>query len=205
MPSSRQVASVSSAGLAVEQRVLALHGRDRVDGVRPADRLGRGLGQAEVAHLAALDQPPHRAHRLLDRHLGVDAVLVVEIDHVDAEAREARVAGLRHVGGAAVHEVAPCRRALWTWPNLVASTTPFRRPLSARPSSVSFCPQPYMSEESRKSTPRSRAAWMTRDRLLVVALAVGARHGHQAEADGGDAEAVLAESAMLHWMLLAHA
>jgi hypothetical protein len=48
-----------------------------MDGVRAADRLGRGLRQAQVAHLAGRHQLPHRPDRLLDRHVGVDAVLVV--------------------------------------------------------------------------------------------------------------------------------
>ena len=53
---------------------------------------GRGLGQAEVAHLALLHQLGHGAHRLLDRRVGVDAVLVVEVDHLDAEPLQALVA-----------------------------------------------------------------------------------------------------------------
>src|SRR3977135_3795974 len=50
---------------------------------------------------------------------------------------------------------------VFTWPNLVATTTPSRRPRSALPSSVSLCPQPYMSAESRKLMPWSSAWWMT--------------------------------------------
>ena len=49
----------------------------------------RRLGQAEVADLAGLDQLGHRADGLLDRHRLVDAVLVVEVDVVDAEPLQA--------------------------------------------------------------------------------------------------------------------
>ena len=52
-----------------------------------AQRLRSRLGQAEVAHLARFHQPRHRAHRVLDRHVRVDAVQVVEVDGVDAELR----------------------------------------------------------------------------------------------------------------------
>src|SRR5207249_880783 len=48
-----------------------------------------------------------------------------------------------------------------TWPNFVVTTTRSRRPRIARPRSSSLWPKPYMSEESRKLTPRSRARWTT--------------------------------------------
>ena len=47
-----------------------------VDGVRPADGPHAGLGEAEVAHLARLDELLDDAGDVLDRHLPVDAVLV---------------------------------------------------------------------------------------------------------------------------------
>ena len=52
----------------------------------------RRLGQAEVAHLASPHQLRHRADGVLDRRVGIDAVLVVEIDHVDPESPQAVVA-----------------------------------------------------------------------------------------------------------------
>src|SRR5712691_10096597 len=58
--------------------------------------------ESQISHLAGLDEFRHRAHRLLDRHLGVDAVQIIEIDRLDAELLEARVAGLAHVFGPAV-------------------------------------------------------------------------------------------------------
>ena len=67
-------------GIAAPERVLGLQRRDRMGRVGAADRLRRRLGEAEVAHLALLDQLGHRADRLLDRHLGIDPVLVVEVD-----------------------------------------------------------------------------------------------------------------------------
>src|SRR6266850_2349415 len=47
------------------------------------------------------------------------------------------------------------------WPNLVVTTTWSRRPRIARPSNSSLWPKPYMSEESRKLTPKSRARCTT--------------------------------------------
>src|SRR5712691_8127436 len=84
------------------QRILGLQRGDRMDPGCALERLRPGLREAEIAHLAGLDQPRHRAHRLLDRHVRVDAVQVVEVDVVDAELREARLAGGAHVLGPAV-------------------------------------------------------------------------------------------------------
>ena len=50
-----------------------------------------------MSDLARLDQALHRAPGLLDRHRAIDAVLVVEVDHVDAESAQRRVARLDHV------------------------------------------------------------------------------------------------------------
>src|SRR5262245_8143361 len=54
--------------------------------VRTADRCLACLGQSEEADFAGLLQLRHGANRLLDRHARIDAVLVVDIDRIDAEA-----------------------------------------------------------------------------------------------------------------------
>ena len=71
--------------VACPQRPLALQRRDRMNGTRPLDGLGARLGQAEIAHLAGLDQLGHRADGVLDRDIGVDPVLVIEVDVVDTQ------------------------------------------------------------------------------------------------------------------------
>ncbi len=102
MPSWRSVGRMSVSGSRDPQRVLGLQGRDRVHGVGPADGGRRRLGQAEVADLAGGDQFAHGAHGLLDRRVGVDPVLVVEVDVVDAQPGQRGVTGLPHVLGATV-------------------------------------------------------------------------------------------------------
>ena len=72
-------------GVARPQRIFALHGRDRVNRMRPADRLRARLGEPKRAHFARLDEIGHRANRILDRHGWIDAVLIEEIDYIDAE------------------------------------------------------------------------------------------------------------------------
>ena len=80
--------------LAIEQREFALHRGDRVDRMGPPEPLRPRLAEPDKPHLAALDEPAHRADRLLDRHVGIDPVLVIEVDHIEPEPLQARVAGL---------------------------------------------------------------------------------------------------------------
>src|SRR5438045_4766391 len=76
-----------------------------------ADALRPGLAQAEMPDLALFDEPRHCADRILDRHRLIDPVLVIEIDDIDPEPLEARIACLRDIGGAAVDAVGAARLA----------------------------------------------------------------------------------------------
>ena len=105
-------------------------------------RRRRRLGQAEVAHLPRLDQLGHRADGVLDRRLRIDAVLVVEVDHVHAESLQAGVAALPDVWRVARERrgTRPCGPR--TLANFVARTTRSRRPRIALPTRVSLRPMP---------------------------------------------------------------
>lgn len=48
----------------------------------PADCLGASLRETEMAHLADIDQFPDSAGDVLDRHLGIDTVLIEQINIV---------------------------------------------------------------------------------------------------------------------------
>jgi hypothetical protein len=61
-------------GFAPPQRVLALQRGHRLDSVRTTDRLGAGLGEAEVVDLPLLDELLDGAGDVLDRDVGVHAV-----------------------------------------------------------------------------------------------------------------------------------
>ena len=62
--------------------------------MRTADRLRAGFGKAEVPDLALRDQVLDRAGDLFYRHVGIDSVLVEQVDRLDAEASEGGVGGL---------------------------------------------------------------------------------------------------------------
>src|SRR5208282_1617735 len=60
------------------------------------------FGKTQGAHLALFDQPRHRAYGLFDRRVGIDAMLVVKIDCIDAEAFQAALDRLANVLGLSV-------------------------------------------------------------------------------------------------------
>ena len=68
----------------------------------PADGVGAGFGQADVADLALGHQLGERADGVLDGCVRVDPVLVVQVDVVDAEPLEGSLEGGADVGRAAV-------------------------------------------------------------------------------------------------------
>ena len=75
-----------SLDAAREERPLALQRRDRVHGAGGAQRVGADLAEADVPDLSLRDEFGQPAHGVLDRHVGIAAMHVVEVDVVDAEA-----------------------------------------------------------------------------------------------------------------------
>ena len=67
-----------------------------------ANRLFTCLGKSEVLHFPLLDQVFHCACNLLDRHVGIDAVLVVEVNRIDSQPRERAFDNLLDVLGPAI-------------------------------------------------------------------------------------------------------
>jgi hypothetical protein len=166
-----------------------------VDRVGAAQRFGAGFGQADVAHLALAHQLRHGAHRVLDRRLGIDPVLVVQVDRLDAEPLQRRLAGLAnivrpaaesHVVAVGLAHDAELRR------HDDALSTPGDRPadeflVGADAIDVGGVEQ----RDAAVERPVDGG-----DRLVFVAPAVEFRHAHAAETDGGRFE--LAEPTLLH-------
>ncbi len=88
--------------LAPEEGVLALEGGDGLYGVGAADGVGTSFGEAEVLDLACGDEVFDGPGGVFDGGVGVDAVLVVEVDDVGLEALEGGFDDLLDVFGLAV-------------------------------------------------------------------------------------------------------
>ena len=76
--------------------------RHRLHRVCPPDRLGAGFRQAEVAHLALPDEVLDGAGNVFHRHLGIDPVLVVEVDVIGAKPLQAALDRLADLSRLAV-------------------------------------------------------------------------------------------------------
>jgi len=71
--------------------------------VGTADGCATGLGQAEVPDLSLPDEIVHGAGDVLDGHVGIDAMLVQEVDRIDLESLERCLRDLADVLRPAVH------------------------------------------------------------------------------------------------------
>src|SRR5208283_2030694 len=148
--------------------------------VRAANRTGASLRKAQVANFSFAHQVGHRADGLLDRHLLVDAMLVVEIDVIDTEALERCIAGGAHVFGSAVD------RALAIGQDLVGklgrdnhAVAVFLERFADQLLVVAHAVNVGGVEEI---DPKLDGALKRRDGFDVVARAVKLRHPHASEA-----------------------
>lgn len=76
-------------------------------GLRFAELGTADLAQPEKANLALADQLSHRPNRLGQRHVGVAAMHVVEVDHLDPEPGQAGLHRLANVGAVVADDNVP--------------------------------------------------------------------------------------------------
>src|SRR5947209_7085543 len=75
--------------------------------MRAADRLHSRLGKAEALDLAFPNQLLDRSRHVFDRHVQVDAVLIVEIDRIDFEPLERALCALLDALRPAIYNLLP--------------------------------------------------------------------------------------------------
>lgn len=67
--------------LAFPERIFRLQGRDRMSLRGATDRFRSGLGQGDMADLSFLHEVSHPPNGLFDRDIGIDPMLVEQVDH----------------------------------------------------------------------------------------------------------------------------
>ena len=181
---------------ALEQRVLALEARDRMDGGGATQVRHERFREADVADLARLDELRESSDRLLDRRPRVDAMLLVEVDRLDAEPAQARLARRADVLRASVEPGEPSAGThdaeLRRQHDLVASAAdraPDELLVVAVAVDVGGVEQRHAEIER---------AMDRRDAVGVGGAAVRTRHRHAAEADRRDHGTDASELAFLH-------
>ena len=134
-----------------------------------------------MADLALRDELAHRADRLLDRNVAVDAVLVVEVDVIDTEPAQAFLAGRAHVLRPSVHtplSAVPVVAELGREHDLLAATgdrLADQQLVGLRAIYVRGVDQ--VGAELQRTTHGGLTG-------LLLRRAVGDAHAHAAEADG---------------------
>ena len=169
------------------------HGLHRMSA---ADRGGASLGQAEMLDLALSDQVTDCAHDILDRRIGIDTVLVEEIDRIGTKPPERRLDDLANVCGLAREAVAHMRLRIDIEPEFGGD----HHLVADKPHSLTD--QLFVGERpvDLGSIEEGHAAidgvaHQLDHCALVLGCAVVDAHAHTAEAEGGDGQAAAAEFA----------
>src|SRR5229473_675669 len=168
-----------------------------MDGVGAADGGGRRLRESEKADFPRAHQIRHGAHGLLDWHAAIHAVLVVQVDVIDAEPLERRVARLAHVVSAAVHALPAAVRAAH-----VAE-------LGGEHHAITFAVDRLADQELvgvrtvhigriEERDAQLDGAMDGRKRLVIVAAAVEIRHPHAPEPECRNGQALRTELPLFH-------
>ena len=149
-----------------------------------------------MLHLAGLDQFPHRSGHVLHRHVGVDPVLVKEVDPVGAQALQRGLGDRPDVFGAAVDAL---RRVAAEEPELGGDHDFIaeRGDGLAEQLLVGALAIGFGRVEKGDAT-LERAANQREAGLLVGRGAVAVAQAHAAETECGYLEAALSKNALFH-------
>src|ERR1700732_1492254 len=172
-------------GIARPQRVLRLEGRNGMCGVSAPDRLRSRFGESEPTNFTLFDQAGHCAHCLFDGHVGIDPMLIVEINRCNAKAPQARLAGLLHIFRPPID--AKERSA---WPANVAKLGSNNHLMAA----LFNCPAHQFLVSAgavhigrvEQGNAAIDGMLYCGDRFVVVRFAIKLRHTHTAKSHGGD-------------------
>ena len=90
-------------GIPGPKRVFSLQCGDWMNFAGAADGCGSGFRQPQESYFALTDQISHGADRVFDGRVGIDAMLIVNVDVLQTEPLEARLACLLHILGPSIN------------------------------------------------------------------------------------------------------
>ena len=154
-------------------------------------RLGGRLGQPEKPHLPCTHQIRHRPNSLLDWHGAIDAVLIVQVDVIDAEASQRGIARGLYVFGPAV---LPDELAVGS-PHVAefrGQDDPLAPPLDRLPDQHLVGERAVDISRIEEIDVQIQGPVNRRDGLCVIPAAIEVRHPHASEAQGGYPRALIA-------------
>lgn len=190
--------------LALEDRVLRLQHRHRLYCVGPADGVRTGFAESEVPNFARGDQFADHAGDLLDRHGRVDAVLVEDVEVVGAEVAQAVVGDFADALGTAVECLAlplvlrHVEAELGREHDVVAEALHrLAEQLLVRSGPAAVELGGVEEGDAELVSPLDGG-----DTTLGIGVAVRHRHAHRSESDRRHLEALAAEFADVHQLLL---
>ena len=185
-------------GITRPHRVLRLQCGDGMHLVRAPDRPRRRLGQPDEPDLARAHELTHRPYRVLDRRVGIDAMLGVKVDHADTQTAEAGLAGFLHILGAPAD---PRTTTVFG-----AQTAELRRDDDLAPDGMQELPDEFLvpagtihvrrveERDALLHGPMHRGGGL----VLVRRVPVRIGHAHTTEADGRDHEPLSTQVALSH-------
>ena len=180
------------------ERELGLDRAHRMHRVGPAHDPRSHLGEADVAHLSLRHQLGQRAHRLLDRHRGVEPVLVVEIDVVRSQPLQRSLDRLAHLRRTAVQGDHLAMRAEPPGELGGDGDALARHLLEQQPQELLVLERPVHLGRVPEVDPQLQRAAQHADRVGVVGVPVGVGHPHTPQPQGGNLEPLPPQLAFVH-------
>src|SRR5262245_8741330 len=166
--------------------------------MRAFQRRGRNLAQTEVTRLAFFDKFRHRADRILNRNLRVDAVQVVKVDSLDAESFETALDSLAGVFGPAVNASDSGVVGVAHDAELGGQKHLITLPLDCATDQLFIGVWPVYIRCVQKIDAEFQRAVNSFDGFSIITIAVKFAHAHAAESDGRNLRAVSAKASPLH-------
>src|SRR5208283_3936723 len=178
---------------------------DRMHLASAPNRRGRRLRQSEKTHLAFFHELRHRANRIFNRRIWVDAMLIVKIDRVDAEALEAGLARGAHIVGAPADFAEGRIRRLADDAELGRDYEFVAPPANRAADQLFIAMRPVGVRGVPEGDSQFECALERVHRLRIVARAVEIRHAHASEANRRHEESALSKLPRFHFFTPARA